>query len=245
MSCRVGWLLMIAGCMATGLIRRINPPRSTFIIFVCGIASGLMSALVSDAFAILAGGLFFGVLCGMLLPQRLWNHRLPTEKRPVGSTRRAPVFAGAGMLLLSFAVWFATSANAMQISQSGGKSTSRAIDPPQSAPQYDALIPVRSQRPSLNETPVAYVSPALLEEWQSYRHATATSPDYLLRDAEYEITLDQRPFPRMSAVFDVVLLNPLTRQIRIPLDGIAIEREDACTVNGQVATIIPLTTSRG
>ncbi|MCA9108456.1 MAG: hypothetical protein KDA52_00795 [Planctomycetaceae bacterium] len=244
-SCRVGWLLMIAGCMAIGVIRRIQPQHCTFILFACAVSSGLVSAIVPDAFAILGGGLFFGILCGMFLPEKLWNHRVTVVNRPIGSTHRAPVFAGAGILFASIGIWSSSYANAMQNNQPGGTTTSPAMKSSESSARYDALIPIRSKQATLNETPVAYVSPALLERWRSHRQAKQRSPDYLLRDAEYELTLNQRPFPRMSAVFDVVHLNPLARHINIPLGGIAIDGEDACTVNGQVATIIPLKTSRG
>lgn len=247
-SQRIGWCLLIASCLAIGLIRLTFSKHCCHISLLLSLSAGILTVLVPDTYAIPCGGLFIGTLSGMLLPQNFWQHRMTKETTTIGSTRRSPVMTATPILVLIVVLGIVSQAGAFQKLTAGPSSTPSVAEdnePVVSVDLVNVLIPIKSEPPTLDATPVVYVSSSLLEKWHAVRRSVVRSPDYLLRDAEYAVTFDQRPFPRMKAVFDVVLLNPSTNQIRLPIDGIAFDGDNACRINGKGATVIPLRSGHG
>ncbi|MGD9855513.1 MAG: hypothetical protein AB7U20_11255, partial [Planctomycetaceae bacterium] len=244
----LGWVLMLAGFLTTGCSRRMPGSRTHRVRSGWTACTGLAAGLVPDVLAIPCGGLFLGSLTGMLIPRWLplqqWMGR--PELPSVGSTR---TFVGAAAPLLVLALVTGSHTFAFQNGASDtstGVPPGRAVDADALSPTYDVLIPVRTERPTLEETPVVYVSPALLSRRKPTSALPAEPPPYLLRDASYVVTADYQSRAQIAAVFEVVVLNPESaRRIALPLNGIVIDEDIPCRVNGRIATVIPLRDGAG
>ena len=247
-SKRLGWMLFVASCATIGLLRLTYSTRNLWIVSFLTLAAAIMAAVVSDSYAIPCGGLLLGLITGMLLPQELWQRPQTAISSRSGSTGRWPALFGATLSLLVLELHLVSRVEAFQqlsVPPTLSPITNDDRPPDERSFNVDVLIPIKSGQPTLDDTPVVYVTSELLKRWDRYGESQHNSPRYLIREAKYGITFDQRPFPRMQAVFDVVLLDLATSQIRLPLDDIAIDGENACRVNGQAATIIPLRSNLG
>ncbi len=258
----LGWVLLVAALLTTTFMPSIPFLSHSLIRPGWVIATALVAALVPEALAVPCGGLFLGSFAGTLLPSRFPLRRVwgPGVSQPIGSTQ---MLAGAAAPLMVIALLATGDTFAYQpvanrgvaatvaaetgpVAKSDAEPKSAAGSKTAQVPAYDAMIPIRSGEPTLEETPVVYVSSALLSRWRATRTPSPETPPYLLREASYSIAADYLSRPRVTAIFDVVRPDPAAaRQIVLPLRGIAFDDGTSCRVNGRKATVIPMRDDAG
>jgi len=217
----LSWVLFMGGMLVVVVLRRFR--RGTFRFAATLSAVAATSAwLLPSPFGSMAGAVLCGSLLAYFIPRRLLS--LQTARPPRASTTAVGRLAGATVLLVAGVV--SSSLWGMLQTQS---------QPP------NVLLLERDGEPA----PVVYVSEAVARDvaaWQRER----LGPPFLVRNAKYEVSVDDTDLATANLEFDLVVPRPdLVRTVQLPFEGLTFRGPDAARINGEVARLVPTADGAG
>ncbi|HVJ67868.1 MAG TPA: hypothetical protein VM510_07790, partial [Caulifigura sp.] len=212
----LGWVTLLGSMFLIAVLRRFK--RRTFRL--AAIITGLTATaawLVPAPYGSMAGAAFCGSLFAFVLPRRLLLTVPAVALQPRSSIVR---LAGASVILLAIV-----------------PDTASPVPPESPAITPNVLM-------SSDEMKVYVAEPIAKEiaEWQRRQ----SGPSYLIRDARYEISVDDSELASASLRFDVIVADPVaTRSIQLPFEGLTLKGPDAATMNGLPVRLIPAADGSG
>lgn len=232
----VSWFVL-ATCLITGLTLRCLriPARGR----VAGVSLGVgfvLAAVLSPAYAMIAGAGLVGTLIATLTPRRAMIHppQAPAERDSIALGSTASFRHPSPLVLIVASVVLAATSSADEgtlddSARLKNKATSKPFDSERSV-----LIPIGTDGKPSTRSPLVYVGEALLKELQDRAEQKPVAPQYLIKSAEYSAQIDAKRFVTLEARFSVAVLNDVApTQLILPITGANLAGRNACTVNGQ------------
>ena len=190
----------------------------------------VLAVFVGEPYAPIAGGGFLGSVLAILVPRRfaIGADWLASQPRPrAGLSALGPV---VGCLTLFIGLFRASE------SRSVGQDDVSL----QTVPYFE--VPSAATDPDDANTLIRFDS-SLRARWDAWK-AMSTGADWLLSRSDYRVEETSAGPPVITATFELLQFGDRPVPLKIPLDGVSLERIEGI-LDGQNVRLIPATDSRG
>lgn len=255
-------VVLFAALILVAALRRVDWSRWAQAACAAAAAALLAALAVPACYVPLAGGLFVGLLVGMLLPASwiarrdvLDGWRAVSER----ASRHASGPVAVASLLLAWlachppaqsqdtatpptsdSIRAATAETGSPAGTNTDEARTLAPEPAGDVGAFDVLIPYVGAETG----PVGYLARTHLQRFRDWYVARHSRPAYLLRSARYELDPDDAAVMRVE--IDLVVLSSDSRvPVMLPFGDVVLRNPDDCLVDGQREQIRPAISGNG